>query len=141
MVAKDSTPAADKTPDAPRPEIGDYCRYRSHDAYHPFGPRDRDQLILVTGYSETGNPLGKPLGWLDDGAEFAAGQLGPLKVPDDAPPGDAPPGAETDAAATEAADRQEFLAWKASRTAGPSALDVPPGPLVPPGGSDGAPPS
>ena len=60
------------------PAAGTFACYSSHDAY-ASPPRTRTQLVLVTGAGPGGTVYGKALGFLDDGAVFAAGQLAPLE--------------------------------------------------------------
>jgi hypothetical protein len=64
-----------KKPAAAQPRPGDHMLYASFDHYGTGAPRD--QLILVTG-ADGDTVYGKPLGWADEGAAFAAGQLRPL---------------------------------------------------------------
>jgi len=64
----------------PAPKPGTHATYESYDAY-ASPPRMRTQLVLVTGADEDGTVHGKALGFLDDGAAFAPGQLVPLDGP------------------------------------------------------------
>lgn len=59
---------------ARQPKPGEVWAYESHDAY-ASPPRDRVQLVMVTGVAPDGTTYGKALGFADDGACFAPGQL------------------------------------------------------------------
>lgn len=54
---------------------GEFRVYRSFDTTAPGGGQERDQLVFVTGHSDTGHVYGKPLGWADEGGQFEPGQL------------------------------------------------------------------
>jgi hypothetical protein len=56
------------------PQVGEMVAYPSHDAY-ASPPRERVQLVYVTGIDENGRIYGKPMGFADEGAVFEPGQL------------------------------------------------------------------
>src|SRR5260370_38603482 len=74
----DGVPQIPAVPDREPPEPGSLARYTSRDDYAD-PPRDRDQVILVTGY-DTGpdgqvTVRGFALGFADQGAAFHPGRL------------------------------------------------------------------